>query len=280
MKVKRWNGQRTEFAMIKRDGHQVTIRRDRYGKVMATTRTPVDITNQIKYLLGPIYSGMPNDCKLLGELWLPGEDCSQIKTAIKDQNPRLRWDAFCIARHPLREDWTAAGVELVEQLLTRWGIPHISYHRTGHWDDDWDAWMLECIAREEDWEGFILKDRNMGDMYKWKPELDIDLIVDGYTEGEGKYLGLIGSVKCISKEGYPIAQVSGMDDEMRIDLSLKRETGMVCEIQYQRTTRYGRLRHPRFKRLRDDKQPSECSAWQDPRLITYWHSEEGKHERK
>jgi DNA ligase D-like protein (predicted ligase)/DNA ligase D-like protein (predicted 3'-phosphoesterase) len=36
------------------------------------------------------------------------------------------------------------------------------------------------------------------------------------------------------------------------------EPQLVCEVEYQVVTRDMRLRMPRFKRLRDDKQPSEC----------------------
>ena len=37
------------------------------------------------------------------------------------------------------------------------------------------------------------------------------------------------------------------------------EPKLVCEVMYQCVTREGRLRMPRFKSLRDDKPPKECS---------------------
>ncbi len=38
------------------------------------------------------------------------------------------------------------------------------------------------------------------------------------------------------------------------------EPKLVCEVAYQVVTRDLRLRMPRFKRLRDDKPPAECTV--------------------
>ena len=87
-----------------------------------------------------------------------------------------------------------------------------------------------------------------------------DLIITGWTEGEGKYAGLIGSVKVSTYDGEELASVSGMTDEIRRAISADPEAflGRVCEVQYQNVAKLGRLRHPVFLGFRDDKLPQEC----------------------
>ena len=87
-----------------------------------------------------------------------------------------------------------------------------------------------------------------------------DLIITGWTEGEGKYAGLIGALKVSTCDGEELASVSGMTDDVRRLISSSPESflGRVCEVQYQNVAKLGRLRHPVFLGFRDDKRPEEC----------------------
>lgn len=141
-------------------------------------------------------------------------------------------------------------------------------------------------------EGFIFK-ALYGEQrwWKWKREFDMDLVVIGWKPGEGKYVGQVGALR-VGKviaitEGnetvllgvnstseadmmleYPgetlyikeVARVSGMTDDERDEMSKNPDdlTGRVCEVTAQAVGGKYRLRHPRFKRWRDDKPAREC----------------------
>ena len=274
--VKNWNRRdTTEFLFPKYDGHQVIVERSETGHLTARTKTPIDITNSIRNTLEAVYRGMPNGTVYAGELWLPGHDCSAIKTAMKEQNPNLRWWAFAILSWPA----TAKCTDVETHFCTR-GIPHVPFQRCHENAEDLLARMIEAEATFDDYEGYILKDNNYGTMWKWKPTWTIDVIVKSVKDGKGKFFGQVGALVCETEEGYPIVSVSGMDDETRLDVSIDSPIGRVIEVKYQSVGTRGRLRHPRFVRFRDDKKPSDCSAWQEERLINYWHGAAGQDELK
>src|SRR5690606_14492263 len=132
-------------------------------------------------------------------------------------------------------------------------------------------------TRYGDCEGVVLKDANLFNWYKWKPVKTIDVVITDFTEGDGKYLGYIGSLKVsvYDERGslIEIANVSGMTDLERDEITdLATNGGLlgrVCEVKYQYVGSGGRLRHPRFKCWREDKPAGECKTSQDPELIAY-----------
>lgn len=100
--------------------------------------------------------------------------------------------------------------------------------------------------------------------YKVKGEITIDAVITGFTEGEGKYAGLIGSIEfgLYKSDGvlYSAGTCSGMTDEVRKNLTDNREhyAGSVIEIKAMERTAKGLFRHPVFLRFRDDKSPIDC----------------------
>lgn len=91
------------------------------------------------------------------------------------------------------------------------------------------------------------------------------LILGVYDKGKPVYLGKVGT-------GFTQEMIRILIDKfekIKTDVApFKPETGdevtwlepkLVCEVVYQVATRDMRLRMARFKRLRDDKQPSECT---------------------
>ena len=122
----------------------------------------------------------------------------------------------------------------------------------------WAKWLpsvnYEDLAIMRGIEGFVLKSHSYvpNRMYKVKPVFTADLIIDGFVDGRGKYLGLIGAIVCIDGSGKTVCKVSGMTDAVRIGLE-HSDIGRVIEVAYQKVTKGEKLRHPRFKRFRDDK---------------------------
>ncbi|WP_374335578.1 hypothetical protein [Methyloversatilis sp.] len=91
---------------------------------------------------------------------------------------------------------------------------------------------------------------------KIKAEESVDVRVIGWERGTGKFEGLIGAL-VVDFNGVEVRVGSGLTDDMRKeDPSLF--IGRLVEIEYHEVTPDGSLRHPRFKRFRDDKDVSEA----------------------
>jgi len=114
--------------------------------------------------------------------------------------------------------------------------------------------------RKANYEGAMVKDykepwiaKRTFAWMKMKDELTVDLKIVAFKEGTGKYQGTLGAV--IVKYKGKLVPVSGMTDALRDDI-WKRQNfymGKTVEIAYHQETVHGSLRHPRWKRLRDDK---------------------------
>ncbi len=282
LKAKPWKGQQLAYAHNKLDGIMLQVYKNEHGGVSMTTRKPTDITDALKNCgwMYSIYSRLPCDTYVWGELWVPGEKASQVKSAVAHDVSRLKFSGFAIMRHDI-----GPGAELVEvnDTLTKWGINCIDYqlHCSLHqgtyggyamFDDPLD--LLENMA--DDLEGFVLKEANLLEWYKLKPVKTIDLIVTGYKPGKfGKYYKQVGALLVSTIEGEELARVSGMDDETRLEITNNQNAylGRVVEVRYQYIGDKGRLRHPAFVRWRDDKPASECTLSQDSDLEDYYEKD-------
>ncbi len=242
------------YAHCKRDGWRVSI----HNREAHTTR-PTNITAHVAG-----YRWFENLAQISatveGELWYPGKPASYISTALIAQDSALKFSAFAIPSiDPM------ATLETAHDLCTIWGVDFCPYHTLGA---EWSVSDLlgRCTG---DVEGYVLKVANYHGWYKIKPVKTVDLVVTGFTDGEGKYLGLVGSLRCSTSEGYEVAAVSGMTDEQRLDVT-GADLGRVVEVRYQYVGSRGRLRHPTFVRWRDDKNVKECHVSQDSELERIW----------
>lgn len=84
--------------------------------------------------------------------------------------------------------------------------------------------------------------------YKVKPDVTYDVKVTGVTEGKGKHEGKIGAmITSMGKVG------TGLTDEMRQFLTDNNPIGKIIEVKCWELTVNGKFRHPRFIRMREDK---------------------------
>ncbi len=122
-------------------------------------------------------------------------------------------------------------------------------------------------------EGLILKriDAAYGESGGWvkvKRSTTLDVIVTGFTDAKhgitGKYVGQIGAVivSVYLSDGslIPVGQVSGMTDEIRLDMTHNKGSwlGVVIEVEAQEFGK-DRLRHPRWGRARPDADARTCT---------------------
>lgn len=95
---------------------------------------------------------------------------------------------------------------------------------------------------------------------KMKPTETEDVLVTSIKPGKGKYKGTIGALVCnrVLKDGKLGArvQVSGMTDKQRDEWQEhpNRILQKMIEVEFHEPTESTKLRHPRFKCLRGDKQ--------------------------
>lgn len=86
-------------------------------------------------------------------------------------------------------------------------------------------------------------------LLKWKKIQDAEGFVCGYTPGEGKYTGMMGSLQLLV--GDKIVNISGFtDDERRLlnDWPMHFPKGTQVSFRYREKTKDGYFKEPRYKR--------------------------------
>jgi ATP-dependent DNA ligase len=119
-------------------------------------------------------------------------------------------------------------------------------------------------------EGIMLKN-SYSDYYdknglvKVKKTERYTMLIKGYTKGQGKYTGQIGTILVGWNDHENLTKASGMDDEIRLKISQNPEKYLntVVEIEGAELTEKKRLRHPRFIDWRIDKTEKDCSVNQN-----------------
>lgn len=159
---------------------------------------------------------------------------------------------------------------------------------TPRWEGD--ATTLLDQACDDGWEGLIAKregatyrfGKRSRDWLKLKCVTEQEFVVVGFTEPEGSRVGLgalllayneDGALRYAGKVGTGFDEATlrrlraTLDDLERARPTLEDEGApveahwtrpvLVAQVAFSEWTRHGRLRHPRFVALRDDKEPDE-----------------------
>ena len=250
--MKTYNGEPRKYCQVKLDGHWLEVKKQD-GLVTCTTRRPTVLDLRWCPWMINVMSRVPDDTVLHGELWTPGKPASYVKTAIAQKDTALQFSPYAIVSDDVP---ASAMLENINDNLARWGLKVIPFWSPCGLDWDWGWAQTYHYSYAE---GLVYKDGNLLNHEKWKPVLTADLIVYDikYAVGD-RYLGLVGSLICGLADGTIIAHAGGLSEEDRETFTKNPPIGQVVEVEYQRVESRGRLRHPRFVRIRDDKRPEEC----------------------
>ena len=131
-------------------------------------------------------------------------------------------------------------------------------------------------------------------MLKLKPSFDEEAIVIDYTEGKGKYKGMLGGFVCqplinmdtyhvIDKKEGHVFTVSGMDDETRENYKETHPVGTIISITHSGLTDSGKPRFARYMRMRDDviiKEKADKVSTAKIQLVIKIFKELSEHEKR
>jgi len=94
----------------------------------------------------------------------------------------------------------------------------------------------------------IYSDARVNTILKLKPLYDAEARITGYTDGKGKYKGMVGAYEMLMPDGNTF-NLSGMEDELRKN---PIQIGTVITYQYEGFTNTGKPKFARYHRVRSD----------------------------
>ncbi len=260
----------------KMDGQRRLIYKDHGGSIHAIgkrTSTVTGIREDVIHKLGPrirdLAKGLPPGMAVDGEVVVDGMEASDVPTYMKEDSELLHFVAFGVpyVDFQYKPHWeTGTQMEWARTYGFDWVLWH-AYSASRFMMTDFDTVLkqLKSDAAANDAEGWIVKRTYADPMAKIKLRRTWDMVVTGTTDANegktGKYIGLIGALKCSVYEGGKLVekcQCSGMTDAQRIEFSNNPPIGQVVEIEGQMVAARGRIRHPQFKRMRPDKNATDC----------------------
>lgn len=271
---------------LHRRGHHLTSRRQ-----SVRTKEYVDRIKQVRHfkklkiprkLSGTVIDGemVSPSMKLTGEHGVAGVLNSKPRRAFRRQKQlgKLKMMAFNILRHHKQDVSTkplSARRKLLEETLeviykknpkAREFLLLTPQTHPKSWRDVVDAYRQALV---DGFEGIMIKDGREPDgkgMWKWKVERDTCAIVTGVKPGTGQFKNLIGSLKfSVYDKGklLEVGKCGGMtvDERKRLSRLWKKNKlfGLVVELTGQEMGSAGRVRHARFKRMRDDYPKQKCT---------------------
>lgn len=276
-----------QYAHAKLDGIRIKVQREQLyrgeGELQFITSNGIDIEPQLREQ--DWFRGLCNDfpqgeCNLILDCELTSQHGFEyVKTALAEG---YELDLRPFATTALPVDAPLDDVQLWCMNTLGLSVPlyfdRVNYDgddpEFDHTDDDMWLDYLSHHAQQAGYEGWVFKDGNYLNWLKMKPVMTVDLIVVGAKDGNNANLGLLGSLELATTEGFIVCNCSGMTADERVDLTnlwtRKQLMGRIVEVAYDRVSSRGRLRFPRFKRMRDDKNRNECGVGQDPQLKKYW----------
>ena len=200
------------YAQAKCDGVRVLVVREA-DRLFVFTTVGHDLVEKHRH--HPLWFKLESHLRI-GE-WVDGELCvpnagrEAVKTALCELDPQLEFRGFGCSWLPIDADLSKV---------------HTTLHKRGIFvppfcEMKWIDTLRDGLPGEDraGRDGLVYKDSMYGAWAKHKNERTIDLIVVGIKDGKGKFEGMCGSLQCALADGRVVANVSGMDDEVRAAIS-------------------------------------------------------------
>lgn len=226
-------------------------------------------------------AGITGSYVLDGELFQRGTEDETVagwanSKYLADDTSQVTFECFDIVK--FREEDLTEGPTLAERDVFRRiaveAINHPSVRFVPYLSVDPEEAFAEIVSQGG--EGIMYKNldseymqrdgdnRPANHWYKQKGVETYDVVVTGYTEGKGKFKGMVGAIEYgmyVRGEIKPLGRCSGMTDSMRDSVTAWRDTYLdtVMEVLAAgQDPKSGALIEPRFIRWRTDKRPEEC----------------------
>ena len=187
-----------------------------------------------------------------GELWTKRGDFENIASIVRDKIPSKAWSE--ISHHIFEVPHAKGGLfERLSKVKPYEGkiikiVPQIEIKDTAHLQT-----FLKEIERQ-DGEGVVVRDPNApyidkrtNKALKVKTFHDAECEVLGYTQGQGKFKGLVGALECKLDNNTTFKIGTGLSDKQRKN---PPAIGTLVTFKYQSFTKYGKPRFPVFLRVR------------------------------
>ncbi len=271
LKIKEYSGQPVTIAQVKFDGYYAEVYKDKDIIFICTKKQEINLWPKLvkNRAIHKQVLSLPDNTILRCELHCPGVPATSVPTLINEANERLLLSPFRIEMWNNRIP-SVYTFEENEIILTDYGfvVPPIRYlSSTPIPLSDNEIKELKEDAKAKGVEGWVLKDKVLGNSWKLKPQKTVDAFVVSYAVSDSDtYAGGLKSVDIAVwgdglKKNITIATVgTGFDAEYRMSVDMKSLIGRVGEFKYQTIGAKGRLIFPRFLRWRDDeKKKDECT---------------------
>ena len=245
--MKSWNGHdQFAYSHAKRDGWNILVEIRGSGVHYWTSGWQ---KKDLSFL--PVHRSviaLPVGTTLHCELWKPDTHATSIASVIADGDVDGKLEVFGIEGLGLG---ASSGLDECQEACELAGLQYIPF--------------VEGMAshREilEHAEGWVYKNGNMTQGWKFKPFKDATLRVTGFEWGKGKYTGMVGSLEVALDDGTVVANISGMNDQERAMFTAMLGqgvlVGMLVDVSYQKVNSKGKLRHANFLRTRLDKSSAD-----------------------
>lgn len=284
----------------KHDGVRCLVTSDQDGTVRLYSRNGQEYTHHVPELVAELEQWLPKNSMVDGELAILNGSVEVMgKTVpVTDFNATMRVLGSLAERGREVQNELGKTMSLVAYDLLLWD--GISYHNDAQ--DDRSGDLANGFPASEHLvlnpqftdhrhfgklfdeltshgiEGIIVKNRKAPYMldgrpnktwYKVKAAVTMDMVVSGYTEGTGKYEGLIGTVEFsrMDEDGnlVYVGRCSGMTDDLRREITANQDKylGRVIEVKSNElvgSKEYRSPRHPQFVCFRFDKNPEDCDG--------------------
>lgn len=191
-----------------------------------------------------------------GELWMARGQFEQTLSIVRQQTPHDGWQQmrYQVFDVPNQDGGLVARLSVLQNYLVQHRVDQIQIIKQYPLQPTQSIMDTLNVMVAQGAEGLVLREPNVAYQsgrtpyaLKVKPKYDAECIVTGYSEGQGKYVGLVGALICVNEQQQTLNLGSGLTDAQRAD---PPKIGTRVSYQFSGYTQSGLPRHAVFWRVR------------------------------